>query len=39
MQNGQMTNFDNNFKYEVFFKTYFPSYLIVNKIATFLFGI
>ena len=36
MQNGHMTDFANNFKYQVFFKTYFPSCLIVNTIATFL---
>ena len=36
MEYGQITAFDNNFRYQVFFKTYVPSYLIVNSIATFL---
>ena len=36
LMHGQITDFDNNFKYQVFFKTYFPSYLIVDSIATFL---
>ena len=36
IHNSQITDSDNNFKYKVFYKTYFPSYLIVNSIATFL---
>ena len=34
MQNGKITDFDNNCEYQLFFKTHFPSYLIVNSNAT-----